>query len=59
MKAERLPGGERVKDRRKPKGDGEKWGCNDRRSGNDRRAMPCRCDRCYVWYVKNMREKEK
>ena len=48
-----------MKDRRKSKGDGEKWGCNERRSGKDRRAMPYRCDRCYRWAVKHMREKEK
>ena len=57
MTAERLPGGEEMKDRRKPKA--EKFGCIERRSGKDRRAMPCRCDRCYRWAVKNMREKDK
>ena len=46
-----------MKDRRKSKA--EKFGCIERRSGKDRRAMPCRCDRCYQWFVKNLREKDK
>ena len=32
---------------------------DDRRSGKERRVQACRCDRCYQWLVKNLREVEK
>jgi hypothetical protein len=44
-----------MKNRRQAK---NKYNCNNRRSGKERREMPCRCDKCYVRFVKELREKK-